>query len=94
MKFFEVEIIYNGLESIPQSLDLDFKLKLLRNRLILEAETNLIKVLRKCCNESELKTYLNRDFSGNIEFINIEEVPDNINEFEQKFIDSVFLLTN
>lgn len=95
MKNREIEKIFNMFNKIPKNLSLDLKKKILRNKLLISLEHSFIQDMKQVCAEDELRIFLNEDSKiSNIEFINIEELPDNINEFEQEFLDGIFLITN
>lgn len=95
MKNKDVEKIYNACSKVPKSLSLDLKKKLFRNRQNIISEHSFIQDMRQNCTEEELRIFLNEEVKNqNLEFINIEELPDDINEFEQEFLDGIFLITN
>lgn len=95
MKNREIEKIFNMFSKIPKNLSLDLKKKILRNKLSISLEYSFIQDIKQVCTEDEFKVFLNEESKIlNIEFINIEELPDNINEFEQEFLDGIFLITN
>jgi hypothetical protein len=41
----------------------------------------------------EYKEYVDLEFSGNLIFINIDELPDDINELDAEFLEGLFLIT-
>jgi len=95
MKNREIEKIFNMFDKIPKNLSLDLKKKILRNKLSISLEHSFIQDMKQVCAEDELKVFLNEESKIlNIDFINIEELPDNINEFDQEFLDGIFLITN
>ena len=96
MKNFELEKIYNMMQKIPKEFPLDLKIEILRNSSIINEQHNILESLKKICSEDEIRKYMFMDFGKRdfVTFINILNLPDNINEYETDIVEGIFLLTN
>lgn len=96
MKNFELEIIYKSLQKIPNDIPFDLKMDIVRNKMIIDSEHLFLEELKKICTEDEIKKYLMMEFKKEdlLTYINISNLPDNINEYDTEFVEGIFLLTN
>lgn len=96
MKLKELEKIYKISEKIPKNFSLQVKEKILRNKFLIRSELEFLQELNKILETSELIEYMDREYvkSSEINFINIEELPDDINELDVDFLEGLFLITN
>ncbi len=97
MKLKDLEKIYKMSENIPKNFSLKVKEKILRNKFLIRSELEFLQELIKSSEPSnELNEYFNREYSKSSEilFINIVELPDDINELDAEFLEGLFLITN
>lgn len=83
-------------ENIPKNFPLTIKEKILRNKILIRSELELLQEILKVCSQEEIEDYFSRDYSEShkIQLINIEELPDDINELDAEFLEGLFLITN
>jgi len=97
MKLKNLEKIYKLSEKIPNNFSLQVKEKILRNKFLIRSELEFLQELIKVSpQDNELNEYMNRDYekSSELLFINIVELPDDINELDAEFLEGLFLITN
>ncbi len=97
MKLKDLEKIYKMSENIPKNFSLKVKEKILRNKFLIRSELEFLQELIKSSEPSnELNEYFNREYSKSSEilFINIVELPDDMNELDAEFLEGLFLITN
>ncbi len=97
MKLKDLEKIYKMSENIPKNFSLQIKEKILRNKFLIRSELEFLQELIKVSpQDSELNEYMNKEYSKSSEilFINIVELPDDINELDAEFLEGLFLITN
>jgi archaellum component FlaC len=76
---------------------LKVKEKILRNKFLIRSEIELLQALVLVSETSQdLNEYFLREYekSSELHFINIDELPDDINELESEFLEGLFLITN
>lgn len=97
MKLKELGLLQNLSERIPKNFPFNVKVKILRNLDLIQPELTHLKKLFQICDDSceDLIEYMNQEFSNSnlIQFINIDELPDDINELDADFLEGLFLIT-
>jgi len=97
MKLKDLEIIYKMSERIPKNFSLKIKEKIIRNKFLIRSEIEFLQELNKISDPStDLHEYMNREYqkSSELLFINIDELPDDVNELDADFLEGLFLITN
>lgn len=97
MKLKELGLLQNLSERIPKNFPFNVKVKILRNLDLIQPELTHLKKLFQICDDidEDLIEYMNQEFSNSnlIQFINIDELPDDINELDADFLEGLFLIT-
>ena len=97
MKLKELGLLQTLSEKIPKNFPFNVKVKILRNCELIQSELAHIKKLFELCGEDDkdLIKYIEQEFPNNhlIQFINIDELPDDINELDAEFLEGLFLIT-
>ena len=96
MKNADLEKIYKMGEKIPKNFPLNVKEKILRNKYLVANDIMFLKDILGVCSEEEIIEVMERSYekSSELLFINIEELPDDINELDGDFLEGLFLITN
>ena len=90
-KYIEYSEKIKSLESEYKEHKID-NVKLLSGVSLIESEYSSDIKLQKI-RLGEYKEYVEQEFSGNLIFINIDELPDDINELDAEFLEGLFLIT-
>lgn len=90
-KYIEYSEKIKSLESEYKEHKID-NVKLLSGVSLIESEYSSDIKLQKI-RLDEYKEYVEQEFSGNLIFINIDELPDDINELDAEFLEGLFLIT-
>ena len=95
MKNKDLELIYKMSEKIPKSFPLSIKEKIIRNKFLIRPELEFINALCLVLDAHEIPTVMLRDYekSSELTYINIDELPEDINELDAEFLEGLFLIT-
>jgi hypothetical protein len=95
MKNKDLELIYKMSEKIPKTFPLNIKEKILRNKFLIRSELEFIKDLISVLDTHEISDVMLREYekSSELSYINIDELPENINELGAEFLEGLFLIT-
>lgn len=95
MKNKDLELIYKMSEKIPKSFPLSIKEKIIRNKFLIRPDLEFINALTPVLDAHEISTVMLREYekSSELTYINIDELPDNINELDVEFLEGLFLIT-
>lgn len=95
MKNKDLELIYKMSEKIPKTFPLNIKEKILRNKFLIRPELEFINALTPILDAHEISIVMLRDYekSSELSYINIDELPENINELDAEFLEGLFLIT-